>query len=171
LNEKAQSPNGRWMRIFIGSRTRVTLIRAVVIGALCFVVLKFWLRPAWVDGHSMDPTIRDRQIRVINLMAYSNSRPARFDIVAIKAGSGRYYLLKRVVGLPGESVEWTQGNLQINGEKTDEPYLAGPIDWEIPVEELGPREYYVAGDNRTYSLENQVYGSVHRRQIKGKLLW
>ena len=77
MEEKAQSPNGRWMRILIGSRTRVTLILAVVIGAFCFVVLKFWLRPAGVDGHSMDPTIRDRQIRVINLVAYSNSRGVR----------------------------------------------------------------------------------------------
>lgn len=171
MNNKTQRPKDRLKRILIGSRPRVTLIRGVIVGLLCFAVVKFWLRPAWVDGHSMDPTIRDRQIRVINLKAYSESRPTRFDIVAIKAGGGRHYLLKRVVGLPGESVTWIEGRLHVDGVEMDEPYLVGPIDWEIPVKTLGPSDYYVAGDNRSYSLQDQVYGAVHRRQIKGKLLW
>ena len=154
-----------------GSRPKVTLFRAVILGALCFVVLKYWLRPAWVDGDSMDPTVRDGQFRMLNLQAYRSKCPERFDIVAIRGAGDRFLLLKRIIGLPGETVMWNSGKLLIDGVEIEEPYLVGGSDWEMRVRNLGQDEYFVAGDNRGITISNHILGVTSPHWIYGELLW
>jgi signal peptidase I len=119
----------------------------------------------------MDPTVRNRQVRVLNLLAYTHRDPQRFDIVAIQGTGPRHLLLKRIVGLPGETIAWDNGNLRVNGVVVEEPYLVGPINWDIAPQDLGDDEYFVAGDNRGIDLSRQVLGTAYRRHIFGKLAW
>ena len=76
--------------------------------------------------------------------------------------------LKRVIGLPGESVAFTGGVVYINGQALDEPYEKGDCDWNLPPVKLGPTEYFVVGDNRSMPSQFHVFGKVERDHIVGK---
>jgi signal peptidase I len=76
--------------------------------------------------------------------------------------------MKRIIGLPGETVAFAGGRVLINGEVLDEPYEKTPCDWNCPPVKLGPDEYFVVGDNRTMPSENHVFGKAGRDRIIGK---
>lgn len=157
--------------LLIGRRPMVTLIRACVLALICLVVFKFVFRPVVIDGESMAPTVRDRTFRFVNLLAYSSKEPQRGDIVVIEKDSFNTMYLKRIIGEPGETVDFTDGRLYIDGELVEEPYLHTDGDWDMQPVELGRHEYLVAGDNRTVARRQHVMGVVDRKYIQGKLLW
>ncbi len=78
--------------------------------------------------------------------------------------------LKRIVGLPGETVGFENGHVVVNGNVLDEPYEKTSCDWNVPPVQLGPDEYYVVGDNRVMPAENHVFGKTTRDRILGKVL-
>ena len=78
--------------------------------------------------------------------------------------------MKRIIGLPGETVAFENGRVLINGEVLDEPYEKSPCDWNCPPVKLGPDEYYVVGDNRTMPQELHTHGGTPRYRIVGKVL-
>ena len=126
-----------------------------------------------VVGSSMSPTYREGQRLVISRRAYRRRRPARFDVVLLAApdGEGREDL-KRIVGLPGEEVTFSDGMLSVDGNRTDEPHLAvapdapgGSFDWRP-----GHDEYVILGDNRNRSTDSREYGVVTLRQIVGPVV-
>ena len=79
-------------------------------------------------------------------------------------------LLKRIIGLPGETVAFVNGHVLINGEILDEPYEKSRYNWNSTPVTLGPNEYYVVGDNRSMPSEDHVHGVYERNQIVGKAL-
>jgi signal peptidase I len=78
--------------------------------------------------------------------------------------------MKRIIGLPGETVAFVGGRVLINGEVLDEPYEKSPCDWNLLPVKLGPDEYFVVGDNRTMPSENHVFGKAGRDRIVGKAI-
>jgi signal peptidase I len=78
--------------------------------------------------------------------------------------------LKRVIGMPGETVAFVNGQVLINGQALDEPYEKLPCGWNLPPEKLGPDEYFVVGDNRSMPSENHTFGKVERNRIVGKAI-
>ena len=91
--------------------------------------------------------------------------------MGIRFAGERVMLLKRIVGLPGETVSYSGGHVCINGVRQDEPYLKQCVDWEMEGKTLGPGEYYVVGDNRSMPQENHVEGIAKRWRIVGKAVW
>lgn len=159
----------RWLRIaVIGRNPKVTLVRAAVLAALCFIVFKFVLLHIRVEGISMLPTYQDGSAHYVNRLAYVWRGPQRGDVVGIRLAGIHLMYLKRIVGLPGETVVFVNGNVQINGEVLDEPYEKLPCDWNRPPEKLGPDEYFVVGDNRSMPQELHTFGKVERGRIVGK---
>ena len=79
-------------------------------------------------------------------------------------------LLKRIIGLPGETVAFINGHVLINGEVLDEPYEKLPCNWNLPAKQLGPDEYFVVGDNRSMLWEEHTFGRALRSQIIGKAI-
>lgn len=79
-------------------------------------------------------------------------------------------LLKRVVGLPGETVAFADGRVLIDGQPLDEPYEKEKCDWNMPAEKLSANEYFVVGDNRTMPMNLHLFGRTTRERIVGKLL-
>lgn len=161
-----------WLRIaLIGRNPKKTLIRACILAVLVYVffkffVFKFVVLPVQIDGNSMFPTYRDHTRNYVNKLAYLHSQPQRGDIVGIRMSGEHMMLLKRIVGLPGETVAFDNGHLLVDGVAIPEPYLphplpAPPID---PVK-LGTNQYYVIGDNRMISDR----GWIGRERIVGKL--
>lgn len=160
-----------WMsRIAIGRNPRNTLVRIIVLVVVCFVVFKFVLLPIRIEGPSMLPTYQERGINFVNRLAYLRSDPQRGDVVGIQLAGPHIMFMKRIVGLPGETVAFHDGRVVINGVPLDEPYVKLPSNWEAAPIVLKPGEYYVVGDNRSMPKELHEEGPAERRRIVGKVL-
>ena len=175
----ANDPSARphWLQVLaIGRRPRATLVRILVLSAVCFVTFKFVLLPIRVVGISMEPTYHDRRVNCVNRLAYLFHEPRRGDVVAIRfsrpgpLANPSEMLLKRIVGLPGETVAFHAGHVYINGQLLDEPYLKKPCDWEHEAVLCDPDQYYVVGDNRSMPFELHEKGRPERDRIIGKIL-
>jgi signal peptidase I len=159
-----------WRVILIGRRPKRTLARIGVLVTVCFVLFRFVLAPVRLQGPSMLPTYRNGQVHFINRLAYRFSEPRRGDVVAIEYTGPHVMLLKRIVGLPGETVAFRGGRLSINGQTVEEPYVRYSCEWEMPPVVVGPDEFYVVGDNRLMPREYHEQGRPKRQKILGKLL-
>jgi signal peptidase I len=161
----------RWVRIaVIGRNPKVTLARVAVLIITCFLVREFILLPIRVEGISMLPTYKDRYWNLVNRLAYFRHEPQRGDVVSIRLAGPHVMYMKRIIGLPGETVAFANGRVLINGEALDEPYEKSSCDWNCPPVKLGPDKYYVVGDNRTMPQELHTHGETPRYRILGKVL-
>lgn len=168
------SNNSGWVAqlwiLFIGRRPKYTLIRVVVLVVTCFVVFKFILLPIRIEGISMLPTYHDRQLNCVNRLAYLRHEPRRSDIVSIRLAGPSVLFMKRIIGLPGETVSFQDGHAFINGQLLHEPYVKLPCDWQSEPVQCGPTQYYVVGDNRSMPFAGHTQGRAKRDHIVGKLL-
>ncbi len=154
-----------WTRFLVGRRPVVTLLRLAVVLVLYFGVFRMVFQPIRVTGVSMEPTYHDGRIKLLNLRAYREVDPSRFDVVGIKVKDTVLVLLKRVVGLPGETVAVLGGRVYIDGKRLDEPYASGRGILRTPAPiRLGPEEFFTIGDNRRVT----AYGKVKREEILGR---
>jgi signal peptidase I len=127
----------------------------------------------------MFPTYKDKSVHFVNRLAYLDHEPQRGDVVGIRIGGGpnRFYrtpglmYMKRIVGLPGETLVFAGGRLFINGRAIDEPYVNGPCDWNSPPITIGQGQYFFVGDNRSMQREYHVQGQAERDKIVGKVLF
>ncbi len=152
-----------------------TLIIAFII---VFIVTKYIVKPIRVNQNSMYPTILDQSVGVSNVIVLSLEKIDRFDIVVIDAGEENY-IIKRVVGLPGETVEMINEVLYINGKVVEEPFLdetyynstlmqMGYFTNDFSAYTLGEDEIYCLGDNRPYSKDSRHYGAFKTSQVISK---
>ncbi|MCR5228645.1 MAG: signal peptidase I [Solobacterium sp.] len=145
-----------------------------------FVLADFVIRPIRVDGSSMFPTLKDGSLGLANVIGYRVSGLKRFDIAIIYLSDKKEYLVKRVIGMPGDTVEYRDGRLFINGELTEEPFFdsaykesySGVFMQDVSAFELGEGQYYCLGDNRPNSRDSRYYGPFYKDQIfaKGALI-
>ena len=151
----------RWVRtLVIGRRPKWTLIRIAIVVISTFVLLEFVVIPIRVTGISMSPTYADGSINFINRLAYVHSKPQRGDVVGVRLEAGQHRMyMKRIVGLPGETIAFRDGKLYIDEQPIYEPYVKDPrVAWQMPPMHLGPNLYYVVGDNRSMSFEDHYQG-------------
>jgi signal peptidase I len=156
--------------VTIGRNPRNTLVRIVVFVAVVFFVREFVLWPIRVLEPSMLPAYQPGGVNFVNHMAYLRSPPRRGDVVAIRLAGPSVMYLKRIIGLPGETVAFHEGRVLINGKVLEEPYVKYTCDWEVPPVTLGGNWYYVVGDNRTMLPEEHKFGKASRERIVGKIL-
>ncbi len=160
----------------IGRRPRATLARILVLVVVCFITFRFVLLPVRIEGISMLPTFHDGQIHLVNRLAFLFHEPQRGNIVAIRFSRPgtlsvpSEMLMKRIIGLPGETVTFHAGRACINGKPLDEPYVKLPCDWEHGPIVCGPDQYYVVGDNRSMPFELHMQGRAGRDRIVGQPL-
>jgi len=118
----------------------------------------------------MLPAYKDKRINFVNRLAYLFHPPARYDVVAIRTSGISVMFMKRVIGMPGETVAFHKGHVLINGQFLDEPYVRSSCDWELAPRTLGQNEYYFVGDNRSMPAEDHTKGVAARSKIVGKVL-
>lgn len=153
---------------------KMLLISIVVV----FLCTRFLIRPVRVDGDSMYPTLHNNAIGFSNILTYRMQGLKRFDVAIIYVPEKKEHLVKRVIGLPGETVEYRQDQLLINGKIVeedffDEDYKRSQSTNGIFTQDFGPvtlaeDEYFMLGDNRPYSSDSRLYGAFKKEQIKAK---
>ena len=160
-------------------------VKALVIAFAVAALIRFFLfTPIVVDGESMMPTLENGDRMIVNKFKYTIGEPDRFDIIVFHAPEGKDYI-KRVIGLPGDYVEYINDQLYINGEPYEEPYLDesksevtdGNLTGDFKLEEIPnlqpgtteiPEGYVlVLGDNRRYSKDSRHIGLVSEEEIVG----
>ena len=150
---------------------RLKVLFVAFLGAFgCYVFFTWVLWPVKVAGDSMLPNYHNGERRFVNKLAYRSTPPQRGDVIALHAPGGDVYL-KRVVGLPGEFVTFTNGGIAIGGQELEELYVNTKI---TPREDDTPKlglldaeNFYVIGDNRATS----VRGQVPRKDIIGTVVF
>jgi signal peptidase I len=157
-------------------------IKALLIAVILAAVIRYFLfAPIVVDGLSMMPTLHDQDRMIVNKLSYEIGTPHRFDIIVFHAPEGKDYI-KRVIGLPGDRIEYKNDILYVNGKAYKEPYLDeykkqlvdGPLTDPFTLKEKIGRdtvpkgELFVMGDNRRFSKDSRHIGTVPLSKVVGK---
>jgi signal peptidase I len=156
---------------FFPSLTIAFLTRICFVAAIAVIVFTYILIPFTINGRSMEPTYQNGHVNFCWRPAYLFSHPNRHDIVAVRFAGKHIMLLKRVVGLEGETVEFRNGELFINREKLSEPYVTYPCDWNLPPRMVKEGHMYVVGDNRNVPIQTHDFGQTPVKRIVGAPLW
>lgn len=142
----------------------------VVVVILVILIRSFLITPAVVDGDSMNPTLEDHNIVILNKLDYKMNDIKRFDIVVINWKGQK--LIKRVIGLPSEHIEYKNDSLFIDGFKISENFKHKSTD-DFKLESIGYKDipgdkYFVVGDNRSDSDDSRFnVGLVDKKDILG----
>ena len=143
-----------------------------------FLIVTFVAQRTVVDGNSMNPTLKDGDNLIVSKITYKVKDPERFDIIVFPFGDSKdTNYIKRIIGLPGETVQIDyKGNIFINQKKLEESYgaetIRNPGIAEEPIK-LGDDEYFVLGDNRNDSKDSRFadVGNIKRGKIIGKAVF
>ena len=139
----------------------VYIIIAVVI------IRTFIVTPAIVSGASMDNTLEDGQLVIVNKFIYNFKDINRFDIVVVKNKEDKDKIIKRVIGLPNEEIEYVDNILYINGKEVKAEFKFEDTNNFKTITQEG--EYLVMGDNRGVSKDSRVLGNFTEKEIVGKV--
>lgn len=151
-------------------------------GIILALVLRLWVvNLAHIKGSSMLPTLRDRDWALVWRLPYRFRTPRRQEVVICHYPGRRMKrcrwlpqaFVKRVIGLPGDTIEFIEGVVHINGRPLHEAYLDPErcrFRRERPPRVLGPDEYFVMGDHRDRSNDSRSVGPIRRRDIRGRVI-
>lgn len=139
------------------------------------VVIALWATVTWVaypvrvSGTSMLPALRDGDLLLVNrIPLWFGGTPKRLDIVLVAyPGRGKATYVKRVIGLPGETIAIQDGVVYVDDQPLAEPYLQQMPNYRMAPYALGDDQYFVLGDNRPRSEDSHVFGAVYRTMISG----
>ena len=146
-------------------------IKAIVVALIIAEGIHLFIFQQFVvDGHSMDPTLANGEHLIIDKIPYYFSTPKRGDIIVFHAPDGQDWV-KRVIGLPGDTVAVKNGKLILDGKKINEPYINGPMD---PYNNYGPTtvpkgDLFVMGDNRNISEDSRIIGPISMKRVIGRV--
>lgn len=140
----------------------------ILIIVVVFIIKAFVITPIKVVGPSMEDTLLDGDIMLLNKFTYNYNEIERFDIVVVDYIGE--LIIKRVIGLPGDLIEYKDGSLYINGDIYEEPFLSEDTYTEdFILEDRIPNDYYfVVGDNRAESKDSRIIGLINKKDIEGK---
>lgn len=163
--------------LFVLEITKVVVISLAII----LPVRYFLIQPFYVKGASMEPNFHDHEYLIIDEISYRFHAPIRGQVIVFRYPlNPQEYFIKRIIGLPGEQIQFKDGQVIIynqahpEGFTLDESYLPKGLmtddksDVKITV---GPDEYFVLGDNRNASKDSRSFGAVNKSFVTGKVLF
>ncbi len=158
-------------RFLFPSFTTGFLIRISIVTASAFIFFGYICIPFKVSGQSMEPTYHDGDVNCCWKPTYLFSNPKHHDIVTVRFAGQKVMLLKRVVALEGETVEFRNGELFINENRLHEPYVKYPCNWNLAPRTVKKEYVYVVGDNRNVPIQKHDFGQTQLKRIIGAPLW
>lgn len=149
-------------------------VKCLSIAVVAFGIFTFVWKPGRISSSSMEPTIYAGDIVIANGLAYINATPQRGDIIIFKHRElGNETLIKRIIGIPGDSLMFVDGKLYINGELFQENYLSEDTrtDSFKDFDEIPENCYFVMGDNRNVSYDSRGWSDpyVQEQDIEGRM--
>lgn len=153
----------------------VSFLKTFILALAIVIPIRLFLfQPFIVSGASMEPNFKQGEYLLIDEISYRLKNPKRGEVVVFKYPKNpSYFYIKRIVGLPGETVEISNKIVKIynyenpKGMILNEPYVNPPTTGNINIT-LDKDEYFVLGDNRNYSSDSRFFGSVPKKYITGK---
>lgn len=170
------APNsiGTWIRTFaVGRDPRWTLARILILIVTTVVLFNNVLLLRRIESVSMLPSFREGSIHLINRLSYRfQSTPQRGDIVGIRTSGVTVMYVKRIIGLPGETIAIRNGTVLIDGQPLEESYVRPQRrPWNLKPRRLDSDQYFVIGDNRSMAQEQHEFGAIRAERIIGKVIW
>ena len=134
-----------------------------------FLLVRSTIQPYRIAGSSMEPNFSESQFLLVNKLAYLLDEPAHGDVIVFHHPDGSDIdVIKRVIGVPGNTIEIRQGQLFINNLPTSEPYPVLSATYDMPPVLVGTGMLYVLGDNRADSADSHTWGLLSQTNLVGK---
>lgn len=153
------------------------IVKFTLIALVIVVPIRLWIaQPFIVSGASMDPTFKSNQYLIVDQLTYHLSDPKREDVIIFRyPRNPSTFFIKRIIGLPGETVKIANGKITIinkeNPNGIDIPDTHVAVNHKTAdnfAVSLGPTEYFVMGDNRAESSDSRIWGPLERKYIIGR---
>ncbi|MDP3962586.1 MAG: signal peptidase I [bacterium] len=151
---------------FIKEVVKFTLIAIIIV----VPIRTYIAQPFIVSGASMDPTFVSGEYLIVDQVTYRFEEPKRGDVIIFRyPRNPKTYFIKRIIGLPGETLSVRKGEITIDGTVIDDSQAKQPVpttdNFDIT---LGDTEYFVMGDNRSESSDSRIWGPLERKYIVGR---
>jgi signal peptidase I len=171
----ARTPRRTWRRrlraFLLPQLNRRFFLRLGLVTLAAWLVFGHLFIPTWSRGDSMAPNYHSGGVNVCFTLRYAFHPPGPGDVVMVSFAGRHVMLLKRVVAVAGETVEFRYGRLYVNYQRRPEPWVKFPCDWNLPPRKVKPGHVYVVGDNRSMPLERHYFGQAPLERIVGGPLW
>lgn len=143
----------------------------IAAGITAWIIFMF-IHPVAVTGDAMSPTLEEGQIVIVSKEKYGREAPELFSVVNFKRdfseqGEENSNKIRRVIGVPGDTIEIKNGSVYRNGELLNEPYASGEVKERVEAVTLGDGEVFVLGDNREESLDSRHVGLLKTKDLRG----
>lgn len=171
MNEEGNAGRGAVSRFFFPRLNRKFAIRLVLVAAGAYLFFGHICLPMRIRGASMEPTYMDGGFAFCWRPAYLFRQPRRHDVVMVRLAGKHVMFLKRVVAFAGETVEFSNGKLLVNGRELSEPYVKYQCDWNKSPVQVADGTVYVVGDNRSVPIEEHQFGQIEKKRVMGSPLW
>ena len=170
--------SNNFLKLKAAAQYILELLHIVVISLAIIIPIRYFLiQPFYVKGASMEPNFYDHEYLIIDEISYRFRAPQRGDIVVFKyPNDPSQYFIKRVIGLPGETVEMKDGRVRVYGKEgsvgyylNEGQYLSGADTYSDRKFNINENEYLVLGDNRTSSMDSRIFGPISDKAIVGRV--
>lgn len=140
------------------------LLPYIIIIIVFIIIRTFIFTPVVVNGPSMMNTLHNGDVMILDKIGMKLGGIKRFDIVVIQTGKTK--IIKRVIGMPGETISYHDNKLYINGKEVSDNH-SNEITYDFEEVKIPDGEYYVLGDNRTDSVDSRILGTIPKNEILG----
>lgn len=145
------------------------MVKYVIIIGVIVLIRIYILTTTEVVGPSMEPNLYEGNILLIDQVSSRFNDYKRFDVISFKESPG--YLIKRVIGLPGEKIRYIDNKLYINDELVEYDFKTNGITSDFGPITIPSNEYFVLGDNRVDSTDSRIFGTISKERIIGKVFF
>jgi signal peptidase I len=152
------------------------MVKVVAVSLLIVLPIRYFLvQPFYVKGSSMEPNFHDYEYLIIDEISYRFNEPQHGQVVVMRDPLEKSkYFIKRIIGIPGDTILIKDGQVSRNGEALNETaYLSPSVETTGPIAvldiTLGDNEYYVMGDNRAASFDSRRFGPIDRSALIGRV--
>lgn len=149
--------------------------------AIVWPIRLFIICPFYVKGASMEPNFYDKEYLIIDEISYRFKQPERGEVIVFRYPEDpKEYFIKRIIGLPGETIKMDKGSIYLQDKSTNEwtkivenylPATDQTFSFDSDQVTLGADDYFVLGDNRENSRDSRYFGPLNRRYLTGRVLW
>ncbi len=146
------------------------VIEVILLVVVISVAIRLSIDTRFVEGDSMEPSLPPSQLVMVNKLAYLFGSPQRGDVIVLYFPlDTTKQFIKRIIGVPGDTISLTPSGVSVNGHPLSEPYITKEQNNQVGTITLGPNQYWVMGDHREVSCDSRSWGPLPRSDIIGKV--